>query len=117
MNTPVSHRPRPASSIGGFTLVELLTVIAIVGVLAAVIIPVVGKVRASARASADLANMRQLGKSMLLYAGENKGAINIVATLAPLDTWGNNYWTRAAPFLGSGLASENFGTNTVQSLS
>ncbi len=54
----------------GFTLNELLTVIAIIGVLAAILIPVVGSVRASARKSTCSSNLRQIGMSTLLFAGE-----------------------------------------------
>lgn len=57
----------------GFTLVELLAVISILGILAAIIIPVVGNVRISARRAACASNLRQLGAGMFLYAGENKG--------------------------------------------
>lgn len=59
----------------GFTLIELLTVIAIVGVLAAIIIPVVGKVRDNARTSQCLSNVRQIAMANLLYAAEHKGQL------------------------------------------
>jgi len=57
----------------GFTLVELLVVIAIVGILAAIIIPVTGRVRTSAKQSASLANLKGLAAASLLYANDNKG--------------------------------------------
>ncbi len=57
------------------TLVELLTVIAIIGILAAIIIPVTNKVRENARASQCLSNVRQLALANLIYAGENKGQL------------------------------------------
>ncbi len=66
---PVGPRPRRA----GFTLIELLTVIAIIGVLAAVIIPVVGKVRTSAKRSQGISNLRQVVVAGLTYAQENRG--------------------------------------------
>ncbi len=54
-----------------FTLIELLTVIAIIGILAAILIPVVGKVRESARTSTCISNLRQIGQACSLYEAEN----------------------------------------------
>lgn len=69
MNHLRSHQ-HPARS--GFTLIELLTVIAIIGILAAILIPVVGSVRESARGATCASNMRQLLNGLHMYAHENE---------------------------------------------
>lgn len=56
-----------------FTLVELLTVVAIIGVLAAIVIGSVSKIRDSARRSQCSSNLRQLGAAFNLYAADNRG--------------------------------------------
>jgi prepilin-type N-terminal cleavage/methylation domain-containing protein/prepilin-type processing-associated H-X9-DG protein len=58
-----------------FTLIELLTVIAIIGILAAIIIPTVGRVRQSAKSAQCLSNLRQMGMGFTLFAADNKGRL------------------------------------------
>jgi len=84
----------------GFTLVELLTVIAIIGILAAIIIPVVGKVRQSARVTQSVANLRGIGQAVLLYAGENRHTLPPLVDLSESGGFGSQYWSRTIePYL------------------
>jgi prepilin-type N-terminal cleavage/methylation domain-containing protein/prepilin-type processing-associated H-X9-DG protein len=51
----------------GFTLVELLVVIALMVILAALIFPVFAQARESARKTRCISNLRQLSQAMMLY--------------------------------------------------
>jgi general secretion pathway protein G len=51
----------------GFTLLELLIVIAIIGLLAAILFPVFSRVRDGARRASCLSNLRQLGNAVRMY--------------------------------------------------
>jgi prepilin-type N-terminal cleavage/methylation domain-containing protein/prepilin-type processing-associated H-X9-DG protein len=72
MNTPSCQSARFPLGRRAFTLTELLTVIAIIGVLAAILIPVVGKVRQTSRQSACASNLRQIGVAILAYTSEHR---------------------------------------------
>jgi prepilin-type N-terminal cleavage/methylation domain-containing protein len=80
--TPWPHAPARASD-RAFTLIELLTVIAIIGILAALIVPTVGKVRDSARKAQCVSNLRQLLVATSAYATDHKGFL-------PTNEFGNN---------------------------
>src|SRR5690606_20277001 len=85
---PCTLCPRPSRRWAcGFTLVELLAVIAIIGVLAGILIPVVSHVRDSARASKCLSNMKQSGVAILLYAAENKGRLPVTSSGVESPGW------------------------------
>jgi prepilin-type processing-associated H-X9-DG protein len=56
-------------------LIELLTVIAILGVLAGLLLPTLGKAKAKARQISCLANMKQLGVAFSLFESEHNGAL------------------------------------------
>jgi prepilin-type N-terminal cleavage/methylation domain-containing protein/prepilin-type processing-associated H-X9-DG protein len=73
-NHPIrSVPPQGREAIRAFTLIELLTVIAIVGVLAALVIVSVGRARLKAADANCQSNLRQLATAYLLYVGDNAG--------------------------------------------
>ncbi len=86
--------------LAGFTLVELLAVIAIIGVLAAIVIPVVGHVRKGARTAQCSSNLRQIGQAMLLYAGDHAGRVP--------------YQNPAEPSVPNALLSTNLTENWIR---
>ncbi len=73
----------------GFTLVELLIVIGIVSILAAMIFPVFQSVREAGRRTACLSNLRNLGMACSLYSQDNDDFYPLGGDPFDLKT---NYW-------------------------
>ncbi len=59
----------------GFTLMELLVVISIIGLLVGLLLPAMGHARESARRVRCGGNLRQLFAAVQVYAGENQNAV------------------------------------------
>jgi prepilin-type N-terminal cleavage/methylation domain-containing protein len=57
----------------GFTLIEVLVVIGIIGILMAILIPTLNKSREAAKRVQCASNMRQFGQACFSYATANKG--------------------------------------------
>ena len=66
---PVRRDPRLPNS--GFTLIEMLVVIAIICLLAAILFPVFGRVRENARRASCQSNLKQLALGVAQYVQDN----------------------------------------------
>jgi prepilin-type processing-associated H-X9-DG protein len=88
-------------------LIELLTVIAIIGILASILIPVVGKVRESARQAQSASNTRQITLAILTYADDHNGFAPKGASGPGQDGFiQNNSWNiEIMPWIGGPRAS------------
>src|SRR5512141_1993566 len=77
-----------------FTLIELLVVIAIIAILAALLLPVLGKSKTKAESMTCANNQKQLLLAWQLYADDNNDLLvnnhGVPETLARRQTWANN---------------------------
>ncbi len=77
----------------GFTLIELLVVIAIIAILAAILFPVFAAARNKANSAGCLANLRQLGTAIDLYAQEWNDRLPLCRSYGPC--WNTHYPVRS----------------------
>lgn len=63
---------------GGFTLIELIAVIAIIAMLVAMAVPHMGRIQERTQSVVCMNNLRQIGVGVLSYVGENNNEYPII---------------------------------------
>ncbi len=64
---------------GGFSLLELILTVVVIGLLACLAIPAVRGARERAERGADVSNLRQIGVALLGFAAENRNQFPVAA--------------------------------------
>ncbi|MGZ0655474.1 prepilin-type N-terminal cleavage/methylation domain-containing protein [Coraliomargarita sp. W4R53] len=79
-----------------FTLIELLTVIAVIAILAAILIPAVGVARDRANSSKSVSNLRQIGNAVALFTNQSKGIFPLLnRKFTDVDSVSQYFWAQA----------------------
>ena len=75
---------------GGFSLIELLVVVSVVALLAAILMPAISLVRVSAKSAHCRSNLKQIGLTFSSYAADFEGRLPPVRFWDPNLRWTNN---------------------------
>src|SRR5438046_893650 len=93
------------SNEAGFTLIEIMIVVLIIGILLAIAVPNFVKARETSRTKSCIANLTQINSAKEQWAMDNNKADGATVTMA--DIAGGNTYLRSAP------ACPSSGTYTV----
>lgn len=84
-----------------FTLVEILVVVGIIAILAAILFPAFSIARAKARSASCQSNLKQIGAAMAMYIGDHE---RYPYAVDPADKYAPNIWSGQADAQGVTIA-------------
>ena len=97
------HPPRAARRLLAFTLIEMLVIIAVIGLLAALLLPVFSRAKEAARATACISNLHQIGLALRIYVDNHHNRLPVMRD-RPADT--NAAPTNSLPSVDGVLKTE-----------
>lgn len=104
----------------GFTLVELLVVIAVISVLAAILIPIVSSAHAHTRNLQCVSNLRGLGSAVNLYLQDNDNILPRSSTAATSTSPASNWVFKLSGYpgrIGIDYIDATYGSGQLKSIS
>ncbi len=108
--TKIHHAKRTERA---FTLIELLVVIAIIAILAAMLLPALGRAKLKATYAGCLSNTKQVNLGYLMYANDNNDRLmptsykgELDGKIQQLDLYAGGFWKGPTPDIALGISAE-----------
>lgn len=84
---PPSQRTEARPAARGFSLIELLIVVAIVGIFMALLVPALNQAKAKGKTVACLGQLQQFAAAAQMYSGDNSGYLVLNPTTTETNGW------------------------------